>query len=68
MNALTPSYEAVPQKVDQLIFERNYREAVQLLETRFAQFQFGSELEVGAFQEFLASSRLLAGDTRRSKS
>ena len=56
MNALTPSYEAVPQKVDQLIFERNYRGAVQLLETRFAQFQFGSELELGAFQEFLASS------------
>ena len=67
VNALTPSYEAVPQKVDQLIFERNYREAVQLLETRFAQFQFGSELEVGAFQEFLASSRLLAGDTAGAK-
>ena len=67
VNALTPSYEAVPQKVDQLIFERNYRGAVQLLETRFAQFQFGSELEVGAFQEFLASSRLLAGDTAGAK-
>src|SRR5205814_7010611 len=47
VNALTPSYEAVPQKVEQLIFERNYRGAVELLETRFAQFQFGSELEVG---------------------
>src|SRR6184192_1541602 len=67
VNALTPSYEAVPQKVDQLIFERNYRGAVELLETRFAQFQFGSELEVGAFQEFLASSRLLAGDTAGAK-
>jgi len=32
VNALTPSYEAVPQKVEQLIFERNYREAVELLE------------------------------------
>jgi len=62
VNALTPSYEAVAQKVEQLIFERKHREAVQLLETRFAQFQFGSELEVGIFQEFLASSRLLAGD------
>jgi TolB-like protein len=62
VNALTPSYEAAAQKVEQLIFERKYREAVQLLETRFAQFQFGSELEVGIFQEFLASSRLLAGD------
>ena len=38
VNALTPSYEAVPQKVAQLIFERNYRGAVELLETRFAQF------------------------------
>src|SRR5437899_2049244 len=67
VNALTPSYEAVPQKVDQLIFERNYPGAVQLLETRFAQFQFGSELEVVAFQDFLASSRLLAGDTAGAK-
>jgi tetratricopeptide (TPR) repeat protein len=62
VNALTPSYEAVAQKVDQLVFERKFREAVQLLETRFAQFEFGSELEVGIFQEFLASSRLFAGD------
>jgi tetratricopeptide (TPR) repeat protein len=67
VNALTPSYEAVAQKVEQLIFERNYREAVQLLETRFAQFQFGSELELAIFQEFLASSRLLAGDIPRAK-
>jgi TolB-like protein/Flp pilus assembly protein TadD len=67
VNALTPSYEAVAQKVDQLIFERNYRGAVLLVETRFAQFQFGSELEVGAFQEFLASSRLLAGDSAGAK-
>ena len=68
VNALTPSYEAVPQKVEQLIFERNYRGAVELLETRFAQFQFGSELEVGIFEEFLASSRLLAGDIPGAKS
>ena len=67
VNALTPSYEAVPEKVTQLIFERNYRQAVQLLETRFAQFQFSSELEVGAFQEFLASSLMLAGDTAGAK-
>jgi hypothetical protein len=57
----------VPAKVAQLIFERNYREAVQLLETRFAQFQFGSELELAIFQEFLASSRLLAGDIPGAK-
>jgi tetratricopeptide (TPR) repeat protein len=67
VNALTPSYEAVPQKVAQLIFQRKYREAAQLLETRFAQFQFGSELEVGIFQEFLAFSRLLAGDAVGAK-
>ena len=67
VSALTPSYEAVAQKVEQLIFERNYREAVQLLETRFAQFQFGSELELGIFQEFLASSQLLVGDIPGAK-
>jgi hypothetical protein len=67
VNALTPSYAAVPEKVTQLIFERNYRDAVQLLETRFAQFQFGSELEEGIFLEFLAFSRLLAGDTAGAK-
>src|SRR6184192_3277753 len=67
VNALSPSYEAVPAKVTQLIFERNYREAVQLLETRFAQFQFGSEVELGIFQEFLASSRLLTGDIPGAK-
>jgi TolB-like protein/Flp pilus assembly protein TadD len=67
VNALTSSYEAVAQKVEQLILERNYREAVQLLETRFAQFQFGSELELAVFQEFLASSRLLAGDIPGAK-
>ena len=67
VNALTSSYEAVSAKVAQLNFERNSREAVQLLETRFAQFQFGSELEVGIFQEFLAFSRLHAGDTAGAK-
>jgi len=67
VNALTPSYEAVGGKVSQLIFERNYREAVQLLETRFGQFQFGSELELAIFQQFLASSRLLAGDIAGAK-
>jgi tetratricopeptide (TPR) repeat protein len=67
VNALTPSYAAVPEKVTQLIFERNYSDAVRLLETRFAQFEFGSELEVGIFQELLASCRLLAGDIPGAK-
>ena len=67
VNALTPSYEAVGGKVSQLIFERNHPEAVQLLETRFGQFQFGSELELAIFQQFLASSRLLAGDIAGAK-
>src|SRR5205085_6773796 len=46
----------------------NYRYAVELLETHFAQFQFGSELEIGIFEEFLASARLLAGDIPGAKS
>jgi TolB-like protein/Flp pilus assembly protein TadD len=67
VHAQTPSYAAVPEKVTQLIFERNYADAVQLLEDRFAQFQFGSELEEGIFQELLAFSQLLAGDAAGAK-
>jgi TolB-like protein/Flp pilus assembly protein TadD len=67
VNAQTPSYAAVAEKVTQLIFERNYADAVQLLENRFAQFQFGSELEEGIFQELLAFSQLLAGDAAGAK-
>jgi TolB-like protein/Flp pilus assembly protein TadD len=67
VHAQTPSYAAVPEKVTQLIFERNYADAVQLLEDRFAQFQFGSEVEEGIFQELLAFSQLLAGDAAGAK-
>jgi TolB-like protein/Tfp pilus assembly protein PilF len=67
VNTLTPSYAAVSEKVTQLIFERDYSDAVKLLEMCFVEFQFGSELEIGIFQELLAFSRLLAGDTAGAK-
>jgi TolB-like protein/Flp pilus assembly protein TadD len=62
VNALTPSYEAVGAKVTQLRLERKNDEAVQLLQTRFAQFHFGSEVEEAVFGYFLALAQHVAGD------
>jgi tetratricopeptide (TPR) repeat protein len=62
INALTPSYEAVGAKLTQLRLERKSDEAVQLLKTRFAQFQFGSEVEEAVFGYFLALAQHVAGD------
>jgi TolB-like protein/Flp pilus assembly protein TadD len=62
VNALTPSYEAVGAKVTQLRLERKNDEAVQLLKTRLAQFQFGSDVEEAVFGYFLAFAQHVAGD------
>ena len=62
ITALTPSYEAVGAKVTQLRLERKNDEAVQLLKTRVAQFQFGSEVEEAVFGYFLAFAQHVAGD------
>jgi serine/threonine-protein kinase len=62
INALTPSYEAVGAKVTQLRLQRKEDEAVQLLKTRLAQFQFGSEVEQTVFSYFLMVAQYLAGD------
>ena len=62
INALTPSYEAVGAKLTQLRLERKSDEAVQLLKTRFAQFQFGSDVEEAVFGYFLALAQHVAGD------
>jgi TolB-like protein/Flp pilus assembly protein TadD len=61
-NALTPSYEAVGAKLTQLRLERKSDEAVLLLKTRFAQFQFGSEVEEAVFGYFLALAQHVADD------
>jgi TolB-like protein/predicted Zn-dependent protease len=62
VSALTPSYEAVGAKITQLRLERKNDEAVQLLKTRFGQFEFGSEVEVAVFGYFLALAQHVAGD------
>jgi TolB-like protein/cytochrome c-type biogenesis protein CcmH/NrfG len=62
ITALTPSYEAVGAKLTQLRLERKNDEAVQLLKTRFAEFQFGSDVEEAVFGYFLALAQYLAGD------
>jgi TolB-like protein/cytochrome c-type biogenesis protein CcmH/NrfG len=62
VSALTASYEAVGAKVTQLRLERRNDEAVQLLKTRLAQFEFGSEVEEAVFGYFLAFAQHIAGD------
>src|SRR5436190_1948622 len=63
INALTPSYEAVGAKVTQLRLERKRDQAVQLLRRRFAQFQFGSDVEQTVFSYFLMIAEYMAGDS-----
>jgi TolB-like protein/Tfp pilus assembly protein PilF len=49
-------------KITQLRLERNYAEAVRLLQARQAQFHFASEIEKGIDQVLLALLQHLAGD------
>ena len=56
INEQTPS-DAFVAKIAQLQLERDYGEAVRLLQTRLAQFHFGSEFEKGRVQDWLASGR-----------
>ena len=62
VTALTPSYEAVGAQVGQLRLERKPDEAVTLLKTRFAEFQFESDVEQAVFAYFLTINQYLAGD------
>jgi TolB-like protein/Tfp pilus assembly protein PilF len=62
VNAQTPSEIAFGVKLAQLRLERNHGEAIQLLETRLAQFPFGSEMDKGVNQMLLALAQRLAGD------
>jgi TolB-like protein/Tfp pilus assembly protein PilF len=50
-------------KITQLRLERNFGEAVRLLQARQTQFHFGSEIEKGINQELLAWYQRFAGDT-----
>jgi TolB-like protein/cytochrome c-type biogenesis protein CcmH/NrfG len=63
VTAMTPSYEAVGAKVTQLRLTGKNDEAVELLKTRLAHFEFSSEVEEAVFGYFLAFAQHLAGDT-----
>jgi TolB-like protein/Flp pilus assembly protein TadD len=54
-------------KITQLRLERNYGEAIRLLQARLAQFPFASEIEKAFFQLHLAFMQRLVGDTAGAK-
>ena len=54
-------------KITQLRLERNYGEAIRLLQARLAQFPFASEIEKAFYQLNLAFMQRLAGDTAGAK-
>jgi TolB-like protein/Tfp pilus assembly protein PilF len=63
----TPFENAFFVKVTQLRLERNYAEAIRLLQTRLAQFKFTSEIYKGATQVYLAIAQRLAGNSAEAK-
>jgi serine/threonine-protein kinase len=67
VNAQTPSMTGLVTKITQLRLERNYGEAVRLLQARLAQFHFSSEIEKTMNQLLLAGSQHDAGDTASAK-
>jgi TolB-like protein/DNA-binding winged helix-turn-helix (wHTH) protein/Flp pilus assembly protein TadD len=67
VNAQTPSTIALVTKITQLRLERNYAEAVRLLQARLAQFHFGSEIEKALNQLLLAGLQRNAGDAVSAK-
>ena len=50
-----------------MTLERNYGEAIRLLQARQAQFHFDSEYDKGDNQVWLALTQRLAGDTAGAK-
>ena len=67
INWQTPNVDTFGIKIDQLKLERNYGEAIRLLQARQAQFHFASEFDKGMEQVWLALTQRLAGDTAGSK-
>jgi TolB-like protein/cytochrome c-type biogenesis protein CcmH/NrfG len=63
----TSSAAAFDTKINQLRLERNYGEAVRLLQTRLAQFRFDSAYDKASEQVSLALIQCLAGDTVGAK-
>jgi tetratricopeptide (TPR) repeat protein len=64
---VTPNQFTFEAKLTQLRLERNYGEAIRLLQARLAQFHFGNEYEKGRNQVALAFMQRLAGDTAGAK-
>jgi TolB-like protein/Tfp pilus assembly protein PilF len=67
VNAQTPSEGAFVAKINQLKLERNFGEAVRLLQARQTQFHFTSEDNKTGNQLMLAWAQRLAGDTASAK-
>ncbi|HEV2718331.1 MAG TPA: hypothetical protein VGU64_23900, partial [Terriglobales bacterium] len=59
--------ETFPIRIDQLRLERNYGEAIRLLQARLAQFHFASEYDRALTQLELAFMQRLAGDIAGAK-
>ena len=62
VNSQTLSEDTIRVKLTQLRLERNYDEAIRLLQTRLAQFHFGVEYEKIQEEVHLAFMQYLAGD------
>src|SRR5439155_17791883 len=62
-----PNENPASVKFDQLRLERNYGEAVRLLQARLAQVRYDSQFEKASYQAWLASTQRLAGDTAGAK-
>ena len=68
VNAQTPTGPAFNIKIIQLRLERNYDEAIRLLQARLAQFHFDSQYEKAEAEvEGLALTQRLAGDLADAK-
>jgi serine/threonine protein kinase/Tfp pilus assembly protein PilF len=63
ISAQTPSEDTFAIKFDQLRLERNYGEAIRLLQARLAQFRYDSQPDKASDQLALALTQRLAGDT-----
>jgi TolB-like protein/Tfp pilus assembly protein PilF len=67
INEQTPSEDIFLVRIIQLKLERNYGEAVRLLQARQAQFHFDSQYNKGSLQVTLALMQRLAGDMAGAK-
>jgi len=67
INEQSPNESAFQAKINQLRLERNYGEAIRLLQARLAQFRFDSAYDKTSDQVTLALIQSLAGDTVGAK-